>query len=184
MKLRSGTILVVVLIAVLTGGWLVYRHLIPPRWLHNFAVEIALRATPDPNAPPPEDVRQATPRGLASHPYICMRAVVPFAWNRLIIVPSGGDPRDNGILRNAEWPDKGLTRFAALLSHDPRYQLIVLLQDGRVVGDDLFFTFWADLSALGQPDGYTPETAIFTAAVHNGHYVLSPVPPPYPQVCG
>jgi hypothetical protein len=184
MKVRSGTILVLALVAILIGGWFIYRTLIPPTWLHNFAADIALRATPDPDAPPPEDTRQATPRGLASSPYICLRKLIHFSWDRFVVVPSNGDPREVAALKGVEWPDNAATRYAALMAHDPRYQLIVLLKDNRVVADDAFFTFWGDLSALATPDGFTPDSAVFAAIVQHGHYVLAPVPSPFPSDCG
>ena len=69
------------------------------------------------------------------------------------------------------------------MEKDDRYQLIVLLKGDQVIADEPFFTFWADLSGLGRPDGYGPETAVFTAAVHGGRYVLAPVAPPFPPAC-
>jgi hypothetical protein len=183
MKLRSGTALIIALAAVLAGGWFLYRHFIPPRWLHNFVADVALRGAPDPNAPPPRDTRQATPRGLAKHPFICMRKLVPFTWDRMVVVPSGNDPRDVPILRDAAWQNDALEKFAQHMAADNRYQLIVLLDGRKVLASEPFFNFWADLTALGTPDGYSPETAVFTAVVKDGRYVLSPVNPPYPAEC-
>jgi hypothetical protein len=182
-KLRSGTVVVLLLAAVLAGGWLLYRHLIPPAWMHNFVADIALRATPDPNAPPPMDTRQATPRGLASHPYICFADLVPFPWDRVVFLSADLDPRTAPALLNATWPNNDLARFAKLMQDDDRYQLVVLLKGDHVIADEPFFTFWADLSQLNRPEGFVPETAVFTAAVQGGRYVLAPVQPPMPPAC-
>lgn len=182
MRVRSGTAVVVGLIAVLAIGWFAYRTLIPPHWLRLFAAEIALRTTPDPNAPPPEDTRQASPHIAPDHPYICFARVVPFAWDKLFVVPSGADPRDIAALQTTTWPSGEPAHFAALMQKDPRYQLIVLVKDNRVIADALFYTFWGDLSALARPDGFTPDTAVFTAAVKGDTQVLRPVDP-VPSVC-
>jgi len=183
MKWRNGHVLVLGLALSLIVGWLIYRNFIPDQWLRNFAADIALRGTPDPNAPLPTDSRQATPRGLADHPYICLRKLVPFSWDRMIVVPSGGDLQRTPGLGGVVWPDDMPEKYRAEMASDRRYQLIVLLKGDRVVGSDLFYTFWGDLSALARPDGFIPETAIFTAVVRNGRYVLTPVEPPFPPVC-
>jgi len=183
-KISNGTILVLILGAVLVGGWFFYRGVIPPLWLRHFASDIALRGTPDPNAPPPRDTRQATPRDQADHPYICFRDAVPFAWDRLVVLPPHGDLGTFPALHGVTWPDDAAREsHAAHMSEDARYQLLILVKDGAVVAAEPFFTFQADLSALGRGEGFTPETAVFTAAVHGDHYVLTPVAPPFPAVC-
>src|ERR1700756_5770973 len=121
MKMRSGPVLVLALAAILIGGWFIYRSLIPPRWLHNFAADIALRATPDPNAPPPTDTREATPRGLASHPYICFANLVPFPWDRVVFVSADQDPRTAAGLQGVTWTNKDLERYGKLMATDDRY---------------------------------------------------------------
>ncbi|TAL03140.1 MAG: hypothetical protein EPO08_04980 [Rhodospirillaceae bacterium] len=183
MKLRSGTVVVLGIAAFMAAGWLLYRDFIPATWLRNFAADIALRASPDPTAPPPADTREATPRGLAANPYICLRKLVPFDWDRLVVVPSKGDLRTAPGLQGVVWPDDAPTRYPARMADDPRYQLIVLVKGDQVVADELFYTFWADLSALAGPDGFTPETAIFTAVVQGGRYVLTPVAASALSVC-
>jgi hypothetical protein len=182
-KLRNGTIVVLGLFVVLLGGWLIYRTVIPPAWLHNFAADIALRATADPNAPPPTDTREETPRGLASHPYICFSNLVPFSWDRVVFVSADQDPRTVASLRGVTWPGDDQARFGKLMEKDDRYQLVVLIKNERVIADEPFFTFWGDLSALNRPEGFDPDTAVFTAAVQGGRYVLVPVAPPRPPAC-
>ncbi len=183
MKLHSGKILILVLAAVLVGGGYFYSRLIPPAWMHNFVADIALRGTPDPNAPPPTDTRQATPRGKADHPYICLANLVPFAWDKVVFLSADKDPRTAEVLQGVTWPGNDLDREAKLMAKDDRYQLIVLVKGKQVIADEPFFTFWADLSQLNQPEGYTPETAVFTAIVKGGRYVLTPVAPPFPPAC-
>jgi hypothetical protein len=183
MKIRSGTVLVLGLIAAMAAGWFLYRQFIPATWLRNFAADIALRAAPDPAAPPPADTREATPRGLAASPYICLRKLVPFDWDRLIVVPSRGDLRTMPELQGVTWPDDAPTRYPARMATDPRYQLIVLVKGDKVVADELFYTIWADLSALARPEGFAPETAIFTAVVQGGRYVLTPIAAPSLVAC-
>jgi hypothetical protein len=170
----NGTLAVLAFVLVLVVGWLAYRNTIPPRWLHDFGEEIAIHAAPDPNAPPPEDSRQATPRGLSSSPYICAARAIHIPWDRIEFIASKEDARGVEALVAAKWPaNKTLDAFADEVRHDPRYQGIVLLKDNRVVAAELFFTFWADLSALARPSGFTPADAVFTARVANGTYVLS-----------
>jgi len=183
MKLRNGTILVLALLAILAGGWTLYRHYIPATWLRNFAADIALRAAPDPNAAPPRDTREATPRGLTDQPYICLRKLVPFAWDRFVVVPSGGDPRTAAALLDMQWSDDAAIDMARHMAADPRYQMVALIKDKHVIAHEYFFTFWGDLSALGREDGFGPETAVFTSAVKEGHYVLTPVSEPFPAAC-
>jgi hypothetical protein len=184
MKLTNGTLLILGTAAILAVSWFGYRTLIPPRWLHDFAADIALHGAPDPSAPPPEDIRQATPRGLTRDPYICFRRDARFAWDRLVVVPSYGDPVDDADLRGLTWPRPAdPSNFANEMKSDPRYQLIVLIKDDHVVAHALFYTFWGDLTALARPGGFSPETAVFTAVVKNGTYLLSVVPPPTPAVC-
>src|SRR4051812_44096232 len=165
MKIRSGTAVVVGLVAVLVLGWFSYRAFIPPAWLRSFAEDIAYRSTPEPNAPAPQDAREAKPQVAPDHPYICFARDVPFAWDRLIVVPSGRNPLTVPALADAKW--EALEDRADHMAHDPRFQLIVLLKDRQVAADAYFYTFWGDLSALGTDEGFTPATAVFTAHVKN-----------------
>ena len=181
--LKSGTVLVIVMFVCIGAGWFLYRQLIPQAWLHALAADIALRGTPDPNARPPRDARQATPRDSADHSYICLAKIIPFSWDKFVVVPSGGDPRTVVGLENAVWQDDKTADYASRMAKDPQYQLIIFLDQGRVVAEAPFFTFWGDLSALNLPSGFTQASAVFTSAVKDGHYVLMPVEPPYPAVC-
>jgi hypothetical protein len=182
-RLRSGSLLVLGLIAVFAVGWFVYRVTIPPAWLRDFGSEIALRATPDPNAGPPEDARMETPRGLADHPYICAANAIHVPWDRLVFVESGQELRTQPALADAKWPPGLLDRFADELKRDERYQLVALVKDNAVVDAQLFYTFWAKLDAVATDDGYSPASAIFTAAVKDGTYILSPAPDAPADAC-
>ncbi len=173
MKVRSGSAIVIGLFAVMIIGWFSYRAFIPPVWLRSFAEDISYRSTPDANASAPRDAREAKPNVVPDHPYICFAREVPFAWDQLIVVPSGRSPLTIPALSDAKWND--LEDRAKHMADDPRFQLIVLLKDRRVVADAYFYTFWGDLSALGTDEGFTPTTAVFTAFVRDATHVLMPV---------
>jgi hypothetical protein len=174
-RLSNGTWAVITFVAVFVFGWLVYRDGIPPTWLRDFAAEIALRAEADPNAPLPEDSRQVTPRGLADTPYICAANVIPLVWDKFVVVTSADQVRAQADLTGAKW--SGLWHsaddLAAELAKDERYQALILIKDQKVVGAELFFTFWGDLKSIARVEGYGPADAIFVAAVKNGTYVLT-----------
>ncbi len=174
-KLSNGTWAVLTFIAVFVFGWLVYRQGIPPVWLRDFAADIALRAEADPAAPLPEDSRQATPRGQAGSPYICAANVIPLSWDKLVVVTTADEARQNAALGNAVWSGnwESAGDLANELARDERYQALVLLKDGKVAAAELFFTFWADLKPLARPEGFVPAEAIFVAAVKKGTYVLT-----------
>jgi hypothetical protein len=180
--LKSGTMLVVGLGAIFAFGWVLYEAFIPPRWLHDFAGDIAYRAAPDPNAPPPRDSREAKPFVQPPHPYICAAKIIPFAWDRMVVVPSSGDPRIVSGLEGVDWSKAKAEEMAARMEKDPRYQLILFVKDNKVVADAIFFTFWGNLAAIARPEGLTPDTAAFTAVVKEGTHVLS-VAEPFPDVC-
>ena len=102
----------------------------------------------------------------------------------MIVVPSGADARKQAILAGAVWPsDTPLDQYAEKLLRDQRYQGLVLLQCDHVVAAEVFFTFWADLSALARPEGFSPADAIFTAKVANGTYVLAVATDMPPEIC-
>jgi hypothetical protein len=175
---RSGKLVVLGLAAILGIGWVFYRETLPPTWLHEFGSDISLRATVDPNAPLPEDAREATPRGLADNPLICAANVISQPWDRVVFVTheQGKTLQEHPVLGPAQWMGNGLTATQARLIADDRYQIIALMDGGKVRDSQLFFTFWADLSGLARPQGFSPEEAIFTAASVQGRYVLSLAP--------
>ncbi|MFN0000440.1 MAG: hypothetical protein ACKVP1_16210 [Burkholderiaceae bacterium] len=160
-------------IFLLVGGYY-YQRFIPPAWLHDFGADIALRAAADPNAPVPEDSRQASPRGLADSPYICVSKIVQVPWDHMIVATSGDALRTNAVLAAAAWPDESVEAFAAKMAQDPRFQLIVLLKGNTVSAAEFFYTFWADLKEIARPEGFTRDEAVFTSASQNGVYVVAP----------
>jgi len=174
---RSGKIVVVGILAALTVGWWFYRQTVPPTWLRAFAADIALRASADPNPPEVEDAREASPRGLADNPYICLSRLVPPPWDRIVFVTheQGKTLGAHPVLGDATWPG-AISGVQSRLTADDRYQLVVLMNGDEVRDAQLFFTFWADLSGLARPEGFEPETAIFTAASLQGRYVLAAAP--------
>lgn len=180
---RRGWLLLIAAVALMLGaGWFLYRATVPPAWLRAFAADIALRAGADPDATAPEDVREATPRGQADHPYICAARLMPLDWDRMVVAPSGSDIRAHPLLGAVQWPGDELHSLPPHMLGDPRYQLVVLLKGERVVDSALFFTFWADLTDIARPEGYAREEAVFTAASRDRVYILSPVSP-MPAVC-
>ncbi len=179
----SGSLLIVGFGVFLVAGWFLYLPYIPPAWLHDLGADIALRAAADPDAPLPRDTREASPRGLADSPYICVAKVVRQSWDRVVIVAAGQDPRGVAALNEAKWPTKGLDDWAAEMVKDQRYQLIVLLKGDSVIDAQVYYTFWGDLGAIARPEGYTPEQAVFTAASKDGLYVVTPAADVPPDVC-
>ena len=175
---RSGKLVVLGLAATIAIGWFFYRQTLPPTWLHEFGSDISLRASADPNAPLPEDAREATPRGLADNSLICAASVIPQPWDRIVFVTheQGKTLQEHPVLGSAQWADGALAATQARLIADERYQVVALL-DGNTVRDaQIFFTFWADLSGLARPEGFDQNDAIFTAASVQGRYVLSQAP--------
>lgn len=173
-KSNTGKFVVLGFAAVFLIGGYFYQRYIPPAWLHAFGADIALRATADPNAPVPEDSRQATPRGLADSPYICVAKTVTEPWDRMVVVTSREALRENALLTAAQWPEDNRDALAKEMADDARYQLIVLLKDNAVSEAEFFYTFWADLKALNRPEGFTRDEAVFTAASQNQLYVVTP----------
>ncbi|MSO97889.1 MAG: hypothetical protein EXR11_06690 [Rhodospirillaceae bacterium] len=172
---RSGKAVVFVITAVLVFGSYFYEKTVPPAWLRAFAADMALRAAADPNPPLPEDTRQASPRGLADNSLICMVNAMSWPWDRVVFVThaQGKSLSTHPVLATAKWTNSTLADTQTLLSADDRYQLIVLLQGNAVLDSQIFYTFWADLSALAQPEGFGRENAIFTAESRGGRYVMA-----------
>jgi hypothetical protein len=170
----TGTLVVLGLVLIILGGWFWYRPYIPPVWLHDLAADIALRASADPAAKLPTDSRQASPRGLADSPYICAAKVIQEPWDHIVVATGAQDLQSHPVLTQAIWPEKNLESVTAEIARDNRYQLLVLLKDNAVVDTQIFFTFWADLSGIARPEGFSATDAVFTAASKNGVYVVSP----------
>jgi len=178
---RSGKIAVLAIAALLVFILIGYRYTLPDRWLRAFAEQIAMRAALDPNPPIPDDTRQASDRIPADNPLICMRDLPAGDWDTIVFVKNGQRIADHPVLNPAAWDDRAETE--RLLASDDRYQMIVLLKDKAVIDHELFFTFWGDLSALTRPEGFTRDTAIFTAASLGGRYVLSLADGAQPSDC-
>jgi hypothetical protein len=164
--LRSGTLTVAGVAAVLLIGWFAYQPYIPPIWLHDLAQDISYRAAlpPGVQAEPPADFRQVTPRGLADSPYICVTKTVHIPWDHMYVVTATQDLRAHPVLSQATWPHHNFDHMADELKTDKRYQLLVMMKDNTVTDAQLFYTFWGDLSGISQPEGYNRENAVFTAA--------------------
>ncbi len=178
--ITSGTVLVIGLAAIMGLGWFSYRAFVPPQWLHDLAGDISYRSAPDPDAAPPRDTREAKPVVMPPHPYICVAKLVPFAWDRMVIVPSQADPR--AAMGGAAWDSSKADDLAVRMAKDPRYQLVAFIKDNRVVADALFYTFWGDLGGIARAEGYSPDTAAFTAVVKDGTHMLA-LAEPFPYIC-
>ncbi|MDX2221511.1 MAG: hypothetical protein SFV21_02110 [Rhodospirillaceae bacterium] len=170
---RTGRLAVIVFALGIAVVLAMYLFTLPEPWLRAFAAEIAARAAADPNPPLPEDTRQATPRAAVDNPLICLANVIDRPWERAVIVMHDTPLADVPVIAAAAWSDDVRAAAAAQLASDDRYQLIVLVDGGRVVDHQLFYTFWGDLRALARPEGFTPDTAIFTAQSLGGSYKLS-----------
>ena len=171
---RSGTLLIIGLVAFVLVGWVFYRQTLPAAWLHDFSEAIALHASLDPDPPEPEDIRQVSRRTPVENPYICVSNVIDLPWDNLFVITSEQDLESHPVLSDAMWHKQSLQYYVELLDRDDRYQLIVLVQDRNVLDAQLYFTFWGDLAALTQPDGFSRADAVFTAASQGGRYIVSP----------
>jgi hypothetical protein len=171
---RSGTLLIIGLGAFLLFGWNFYRQTLPVAWLYDFSEAIALHAAPDPNPPEPEDIRQVSPRPPVEDPYICVGRVIDLPWDKLFVVTSEQDLQSHAVLSDAVWQEQSLQHYVDLLVRDDRYQLIVLVQGRDVLDAQLYFTFWGDLTALAQPEGFSRARAVFTSNSLEGRYIVSP----------
>jgi hypothetical protein len=170
---RTGRGVIAVIALGLAIGGFFYLKTLPPAWLRAFGAEIALRAAADPNAALPTDTREASPRGLADNPLICLGRIAKQDWDRVVFVTheQGKSLTEHPVLAEADWPKREADRVQ--LVADDRYQLVVLMRGSTVVDSQFFFTFWANLSALARAEGFSRDTAIFTAESHAGTYVLS-----------
>ena len=168
----GGRIAVLGMAAALAFIGVGYIYTLPARWLRAFAEDIAARAALDPNPPLPEDTRQASNRGPADNPLICMTRLPIKPWDSMVVVTSAQKIAEHPVLGPAQWDADDRAATEKLLPSDSRYQMIVLLKDRAIVAHELFYTFWGDLSALTRPEGFTRDTAIFTAAGRGGIYVL------------
>jgi hypothetical protein len=181
--IKSGTLLIIGAGLVLLLGWFAYQPYIPPTWLHDLAEDISLRAAVDPNAAPPEDMRQATPRGLADSPYICPAKIIDIPWDHLYVVTASQDLRKHPVLAQASWLEQKFNDMADTLTRDKRYQLVVLVKDNAVTDAQLFYTFWAELDAIARPEGFNRASAVFTAGTKEKVYVVLPAENPPADVC-
>lgn len=173
---RQGKVWISI-VAIITsiGGWLVYDAMTAPRWMRDFGLEMAARATV--TAPMSEESAFSTMRGREEpdHPYICLGDIAPFDWDRVFVVTSGGPlpPKLSGL----SWPS-GENEVAELnmrLAGDSRYQLIAFEFEGAVVDHGFYFTLWADLSDLSHRDGFSRQEAVFVASSDGESYRVTTI---------
>ena len=162
-------------VAVVTAfaGWLVYDTMMAPEWMRNFSLEMTARATIVSDIS--KETAFSTMRGRAEpdSPYICFTALAAFDWDRVFFVPPGGPV--SKPLAELEWVEGAVTDLNARLDSDPRYQLIAFEDDGVVVEHDYYFTIWADLSALGRPEGFGRAEAVFVAESNGTTFIVEPI---------
>jgi hypothetical protein len=181
--ISTGTLVVLGIGLVLLVGWFAYKPMIPPAWLHGLAADIALRAVQESNAPPPEDMRQASPAVVADSPYICVAKIITQPWDRIVVATSKQGLGAHPVLASATWPQNNRDALAATLERDERYQVLVLIKDNAVIDSHLFYTFWANLDGIARPEGFTPAEAVFTAASKDSVYIVTQAENPPPDVC-
>lgn len=164
-------------IGVITAiaGWMVYDTMVAPRWMRDFGLEMHARATITSSRS--EETAFSTMRGRPEpdSPYICFADVAPFDWDRVFFVSSGG-PIPQG-LAELKWLTGGPSELNDRLASDPRYQLIAFERDGQVIAHDYYYTLWADLSALGQAQGYSRLDAVFVSESDGARYSVMPAAP-------
>jgi len=154
------------------AGWIVYDAMVAPRWMRDFGLEMHARATI--TSSKSEETAFSTMRGRPEpdSPYICFSDLVPFDWDRVFFVSSGG-PIPRG-LAELEWLSGEPSELNDRLSRDPRYQLIAFELAGQVIEHEYYFTLWADLSALGQARGYSRSDAVFVSESNGEIYSVMP----------
>lgn len=157
------------------AGWMVYDAMVAPRWMRDFGLEMHARATITSSRS--EETAFSTMRGRPEpdSPFICFADVAPFDWDRVFFVSSGG-PIPQG-LAELEWLSGGPSELNGRLASDPRYQLIAFERDGQVIAHDYYYTLWADLSALGQAQGYSRLDAVFVSESDGARYSVMPAAP-------
>jgi len=176
---RLAIIGLLLILTVVAGG--LYYQFVPAPWLRNLAEDIVLRAAISEG----QTVGTFSPlsgRESPRSPNICLSKFTPFAWDRFYVVAPFTDLQSHPSLGQFNWPVDDLDTLSKRLLNDSRYQLLVFVQQDRVVEYQHYFTLWGDLSALMRTEGFGPESAIFTALSKENQYVLMPSDKP-PESC-
>ncbi len=171
-KRLRGRIWIVLTVAVtIFVGATLYNEIMAPRWIRDFGLDIAAKATiVSMNA---EATVFSTMRGRPEpdSPYIYLNNSATFPWDRVFFVPSGGVNLD--ALVDLDWNEASLEDLQSQMKQDARYQLIAFVKDGRVVERGYYFTLWADLTALGRVKGFNRQEAVFLADSNGEIYTLT-----------
>ena len=180
--LRQGRVLIsIIFVATGIAVWLAYSATMAPRWIRDFGLDIAARATIVSTTSETTVFSTMQGRPEPDSPYICMKHSAPFTWDRVYFVQSGGKNLD--VLRNLDWGGASPEELRQQMSQDDRYQLIVFVQGGRVIQQGYYFTLWADLTALGRVEGFSPQEAIFLADSDGEIYTLTIAENTPPNAC-
>ena len=158
-----------------------YNTMMAPQWIRDFGLDIAARATIVSTTS--ETTVFSTMRGRPEpdSPYICMQNHTPFSWDRVFVVPSGGTNLD--ALIDLEWETSSREKLRQQMKSDDRYQLIAFVSRGRVIEHRLYYTLWADLSALGRHEGFSRQEAVFLADSDGEIYTLTVADNAPPNAC-
>ncbi|NKB45702.1 MAG: hypothetical protein GKS03_15630 [Alphaproteobacteria bacterium] len=154
------------------AGWFVYDAMMAPAWMRELSLEMTARATIVSDRS--KETAFSTMRGRPEpdSPYICLSKLTSFEWDRVFFVPSGGPI--SSPLAGFKWQEESVSEVNSRLASDTRYQLIAFERDGSVVEYDYYFTLWADLSAVGQPDGFDRNDSVFVADSNGDTYIVRP----------
>jgi len=141
--------------------------------MRAFAEELAMRATVVSTSTPTTAFSTMKGRADPDSPYICFGNITDFKWDRVYFIPSGGPvPKE---LASMHWKTSDVTEIDERLARDDRYQLIVFTNGEQVSQVGYYFTIWGDISALGQTQGFDPESAVFVAESDGETYTVLPV---------
>jgi hypothetical protein len=167
----------------LTGlaGWVMYDAMMAPRWMRDFGLEMAAKATIVSSRS--EETAFSTMKGRAEpeSPYICLADITSFDWDRVYVI--GSDGQVTGDLGAKDWQGEDLNVLNRRMREDNRYQLIAFERQGQIIEQGFYFTMWADLTDLARPEGFTPNEAVFLADSDGEVYTLSVAGPASANHC-
>lgn len=163
------------------AGWFAYDAMMAPRWMRDFGLDMAARAKIV--STPSQITAFSTLKGRPDpdNPYICLRNVTSFDWDRVYFVGSGGQVADR--LSLLDWDGEDLFTLNSRMKNDSRYQLIAFEHDGRVIEHGFYYTLWADLSRLADPKGLSKDQAVFLAESDGETYSLTLADPKEEASC-
>ena len=163
--------IVAIVVATIAAGTFLYDMMMAPKWMRDFGLDMAAKATIVSVGTQATAFSTMKGRPEPDSPYICMVHAAPFSWDRVYFVASGGNALDS--LENLDWDGGAIDDLRRQMASDQRYQLIVFAKDNRVIEQGYYFTLWADLAALGRPEGFNRQDAVFQADSNGEVYTLT-----------